>query len=122
MKAKLIGVFIDESTLVKDDKQNVTKRLVYDLGDDKFAVVKTFSSEKQDEDFGSMYRSVKIWKNAKVEDVSSHWNTKKVENVREYLTAEMMQLNVDTLAEMVDLKEVDTSYSGYMIRLNKKEN
>lgn len=111
-EAKLVSVYVNKDTLVKGDTYNATKRLVYELGKNKFVVVKTFSLEQQDEDFDNKYRSIKIWENADEKDVSSHWNTEKVTDIEKYLNLENLKQNILILKNLFYNIEVDVSITG----------
>lgn len=89
MKAQLTNIYVDMSTINDEsDKTNSTKRFVFKFSEKQFAVVKIFSVSKQDIDFNEHYRSVKFWINASEEEVSSHWNTKRVTSISDYVTKE----------------------------------
>lgn len=115
MNAKLTNIYVDESTIVKGDKINSTKRLVFELGNKRFMVVKVFSLDQQDVDFNKDYTSVKLWKGASIEDVAQHWNTKLVKDPKEYMSMDIIKFVVDTAKEFLPDLEADTSHSGYLI-------
>lgn len=131
-KAKLVSVYVNKDTIEEGQKQNSTKRLVYELDSDLFIVVKTFSLEKQDEDFNAKYRSIKLWENAAIKDVAAHWNTHSIKDdeIKDFLSLDTLIVNIQTLKKLFAGVEVDVSLTGYSeeevsvteeVKINKKD-